>query len=135
MGADLFDDRRRRLLVVRRRVGSLAAAMLRVPRGALADPGFRAVAVLAQAEADFRFRIPDRLEQIDQVVLGRFLEARLHDEEAAFEVVDVSVVTALRMLRACSLSRDDSLVPWLTASLAAWLSGSACRRRLGGPCP
>ena len=45
--------------------------------------------MLAQAKAYIRFRIPDRLEEIDQVVLGRFLEARLHDEEAAFEVVDV----------------------------------------------
>ena len=88
MGADLFDDRRRRLLV-RRRVGPLAAGMQRVAQGALVDPGFRAVAVLAQAAANFRFRIPDRLEEIDQVVLGRFLEARLHDEEAAFGVVDV----------------------------------------------
>ena len=89
MGADLFDDRRRRLWVVRRRVGPLAAGMQRVPRGALVAPGFRAVAVLAQAAANFRFRIPDRLEEIDQVVLGRFLAALLHDEEAAFEVVDV----------------------------------------------
>ena len=89
VGADLFDDRRRRLLIVRRRVGPLAAGMQRVPRGALVDPGFRAVAMLAQAEAYFRLRIPDRLEEIDQVVLGRFLETRLHDEEAALEVVDV----------------------------------------------
>ena len=45
--------------------------------------------MLAQAEAYFRFRIPDRLEEVKQVVLGRFLEARQHDEEAAVEVVDV----------------------------------------------
>jgi len=89
VGADLFDDRRRRLLVVRRRVGPLAAGMQRVPRGALVDQGFLAVAVLAQAEAYFRFRIPDRLEEVDQVVLRRFLEARLHEEGAALEVVDV----------------------------------------------
>ena len=80
--------------------------------------------MLAQAEAYLRFRIPDRLEEVDQVVLGRFLEARLHDQEAAVEIVDVEG-GALRMLFVCSLRRADSLVPWLTASLAAWLSGSA----------
>lgn len=51
VGADLFDDRRRRLLIVRRRVGPLAAGMRRVRRGPLVDPGFRALAVLGQAEA------------------------------------------------------------------------------------
>ena len=39
VGADLFDDRRRRLLIVRRRVAPLAAEMQRVRRGALVDPG------------------------------------------------------------------------------------------------
>lgn len=33
----------------------------------------------AQAEAYFRFQTPDRLEGVDQVVPGRFLEARLHE--------------------------------------------------------
>ena len=89
VGADLFDDRFRRLLIFRGGVGPLPAGMHRVPRGALVNPGFRAVAMLAQAEAYLRFRIPDRLEEVDQVVLGRFLEARLHDQEAAVEIVDV----------------------------------------------
>nr|WP_315222724.1 hypothetical protein [uncultured Duganella sp.] len=53
VGADLFDDRRWRLLVVRRRVGPLTAGMQRVPQGALVDQDFRTVAVLAQAEAYF----------------------------------------------------------------------------------
>ena len=35
------------------------------------------------------FPNPDRLEEVDEVVLGRFLEARVDDQEAAFEVVDV----------------------------------------------
>ena len=89
MGGDLFDDRFRRLLIFRGGIGPLAAGMHRVPRRALVDPGFRTVAVLAQAVADLRFRIPDRLEEVDEVVLRQFLEARLHDQEAALEVVDV----------------------------------------------
>jgi sugar phosphate permease len=41
------------------------------------------------------------------------------------------VVPALRMLFACSLRQADSLVPWLTASLAAWLSRSALTTWIG----
>ena len=123
-GTNLFDDRRRRFLIIRRRVGPLAAGTQRVPRGALVDPGFRAVAVLAQAEAYFRFRIPDRLEEVNQVVLPQFLEARLHDQKAAVEVVDVERGDGFAMLRVL-VEPGRQLVPWLTASLAAWLSGSA----------
>lgn len=80
VGGDLFDDRFRRLLIFRGGIGPLAAGMPRVPRRALVDPGFRAVAVPAQAVADLRFRIADRVEEVDEVVLGQFLEARLHDQ-------------------------------------------------------
>ncbi|MCY1218016.1 hypothetical protein D9M72_299490 [compost metagenome] len=45
--------------------------------------------MLAHAEADFRVRIPYRLEEVDQIGLGRSLEARLADEEAALEILDV----------------------------------------------
>jgi hypothetical protein len=58
--------------------------------------------VLAQAEAYFRFRIPDRREEVDEVVLDRFLKAHQHNEEAAVEVVDVErgdgVADAARVL-------------------------------------
>src|SRR5471032_179842 len=89
MRVDLLDDGFERLLIFRGGVRPLATGMHRVPRRALVDTRFRAVAVLAQPKANLRLRIPDGLEEVDEVILSRLLKTRLHDQEAAVEVIDI----------------------------------------------
>ena len=64
VGGVPFDDRFRRLLIVRGGIGPLAAGMHRVPQRALVDPGFRTLAVIAQAEADLLFEFQIGLKKL-----------------------------------------------------------------------
>ena len=56
-----------------------SAGMEHIPRRTLIASGFRCITVLTKAVEYFRLAVPNRPEEMDQVILSGDFEAALHD--------------------------------------------------------
>ena len=77
-----------RILHVGIAVSPVAAVVQGVPGRMQIGARLERVAMLAKPIADSDFVVPNRLEKIDQIVFGRALSSRLHDEGAVFEILE-----------------------------------------------
>ncbi len=64
-----------------------APGMQRIPRGSFVRPRLGVITVLTDAVEDVGFAVPNRMEEMNQVVLGSALPAALHDERPEIEVI------------------------------------------------
>jgi hypothetical protein len=64
-----------------------------VPGGPGVLPGLGTIAVFAKSVADAHLVIPDGLEILDQVSLGRVLPGALDDEIPAFEILNGKILS------------------------------------------
>ena len=118
--------RRPRVLHIGIAVRPIASVVQRVPRRAQIGTCLRCVSMLAESVADSDFIVPNRFEEVDQIVFRRALPSGLHNQCAVFEILQPQACPSpFAMFLRCSLRRPESLSPCSIAVLAAWSAGSA----------